>query len=275
MLIVSKAGHGQAFSLAREMLLWLRRQGHTAEMIDAGSDNKLYYTPDLFLVIVLGGDGTMIGAARRLAGLAVPLLGINFGRVGFLTDIQPDNWQAHILACLEGNASVRPRMALRWSVLRSGETAADGVAVNDVVLSHGALARLINVEISVNKQMVGLLRGDGLILSTPVGSSGYCASAGGPLVHPDFEALVLISVCPFLQAVPPIVFHGSAVFDIHIRQGSTECCMTADGQEGQILQTGDVLRVTGLSGAVHLIGEESSFLEQLHSRGFIARMVGS
>ncbi|MDR2054934.1 MAG: NAD(+)/NADH kinase [Desulfovibrio sp.] len=269
-LLVCKAGHERAFSCARDLLSWLRCQGHPAEMIASGADNDLYYAPDLFLVIVLGGDGTMLSVARRLAGQAVPLLGVNFGRVGFLTDVQPENCQPHIKACLEGNGAVRSHMALRWSVVRSGSAEAGGLAVNDVVLSHGLLARLISVDISVNGQSVGGFRGDGLVLSTPLGSSGYCVSAGGPLIQPGIDAFILTPVCPFLHTMPPIVFHGSAVFDIRILQGSTECYLTADGQEGQALRTGDLLQVSGLPGAVRLMGRETSFLDRLHSRGFIA-----
>jgi NAD+ kinase len=268
-LLVCKAGHERAFSCARDLLSWLRLQGHAAEMIVSGSDNALYYAPDLFLVIVLGGDGTMLSVAKRLAGLTVPLLGVNFGRVGFLTDVQPENCRAHIKACLDGSGAVRSHMALRWSVARSGNTEAGGVAVNDVVLSHGALARLIHAAISVNGRKMGGFRGDGLVLSTPLGSSAYCVSAGGPLIQPDFDALVLTPVCPFLHTAPPIVFHGSTVFDLCILQGSTECYITADGQEGHALRTGDLLQVTGLPGAVRLMGREPPFLERLRSRGII------
>ncbi|MDR1660243.1 MAG: NAD(+)/NADH kinase [Desulfovibrio sp.] len=269
-LLVCKAGHERAFSCAGDLLSWLRCRGHAAEMIVAGSDSELYYAPDLFLVIVLGGDGTMLSVARRLIGLTVPLLGVNFGRVGFLTDVQPENCRSHIKACLEGNETVRSHMALRWSVVRSGNAEAGGVAVNDVVLSHGELARLISVDISVNGQRVGGFRGDGLVLSTPLGSSGYCVSAGGPLIQPDFDAFILTPVCPFLHTAPPIVFHGSAVFAIRILRGSTQCCITADGQEGHALRIGDLLQVAGLPGAVRLMGRETSFLERLHSRGFIS-----
>jgi NAD+ kinase len=268
-LLVCKAGHERALALARDLLLWLRRQGHDVEMAVAGGEAELRYSSELFLVIVLGGDGTMLGVARGLIGLNVPLLGVNFGRVGFLADVSPDNWQTPILRCLEGDAPVRSRLALRWSVARAGRKQAEGTAVNDVVLSHGALARLVSLDIFVNRQSMGLFRGDGLVLSTPLGSSGYCASAGGPLVQPDFESLTLTSVCPFLQSRPSIVFHGNAVFDIHILQGSTECYLTADGQIGHALQTGDMLQVAGLPGAVRLMGEGFSFVERLQSRGFI------
>ncbi|MDR3357924.1 MAG: NAD(+)/NADH kinase [Desulfovibrio sp.] len=269
LLLVCKAGHEQAFSCARDLLSWLRCRGHQAEMIASGTDDALYDSPDLFLVVVFGGDGTMLGVARRLIGLTVPLLGVNFGRVGFLTDVQPENCRSHVKACLEGDGAIRSRMALRWSVVRPGGTEAGGVAVNDVVLSHGALARLINVDISVNRLRLGGFRGDGLVLSTPLGSSGYCVSAGGPLIQPDFDAFILTPVCPFPHAAPPIVFHGSAVFDLRVLHGSTECHITADGQVGRVLRTGDMLQVTGLPGAVRLMGRETSFLERLRSRGFL------
>ncbi|MDR2573983.1 MAG: NAD(+)/NADH kinase [Desulfovibrio sp.] len=269
LLLVCKAGHEKAFAFARELLLWLRHQGHDVELAVSGQDDEGRYRYDLFLVIVIGGDGTMLSVARRLIGLAVPLLGVNFGRVGFLADVQPDNWQSHIQACLEGHEAIRSCMALRWSVTRPDGTERGGVAVNDVVLSHGPLARLIGADVAVNGRKMGFFRGDGLILSTPLGSSGYCVSAGGPLIQPGFEALIFTPVCPFLHAARSIVFYGSAVFDISIRQSSTECHVTVDGQEGQALRAGDVLRVAGLPGAMRLMGKEPSFLARLHSRGFI------
>ncbi|BAV92126.1 NAD(+)/NADH kinase [Candidatus Desulfovibrio trichonymphae] len=273
-LLVCKTGHERAALLGFEILCWLRRRGHPAAMIDAGCDSPAYQANDLFFVIVLGGDGTMLGVVRRLAGRSVPLLGVNFGRVGFLTDVRPEHWQEPVAACLEGMAAVRSRMALRWSVASAGMTAASGTALNDVVLSRGALARLVCIDISIDGQHMGVLRGDGVILSTPVGSSGYCASAGGPLIHPAFEALILTPVCPFLSAFPPVVCRSSAVFSLRILHGSTECHITADGQEGRILQSDDLLTVTGLPDAVYLMGDEPSFLERLRTRGVITDDAG-
>ncbi|MDR1777124.1 MAG: NAD(+)/NADH kinase [Desulfovibrio sp.] len=269
LLLVYKDGHERAFAFACDLLSWLRQQGHRADMIVAGCDSALYHERDMFLVIVLGGDGTMLGVARRLAGTQTPMLGVNFGRVGFLADVHPDDWRSCVQACIDGAAVVRSRMAVQWSVIRSGNTEDRGVAINDVVLSHGILARLICVDIQAGGQRMGLFRGDGLVVSTPLGSSGYCASAGGPFVQPDLEVLTLTPVCPFQQHFSSMVFQGQTEFEICVQRNSSECHLTADGQIGLRLMAGDVLRVTGLRGAVRLMGEESHFLERLRSRGLL------
>lgn len=268
-LLVSKARHERASRLASEILAWLREQGHSASVIDAGRDDPAYAVPELSLVVVLGGDGTMLGVARRLVGRNIPLLGINFGRVGFLTDAQPEHWQEKLAACLEGSMPVRTCLALRWSLARAGKTVARGAAVNDVVLSRGSLSRLVCMDISVDGQRMGALRSDGVIISTPVGSSGYSVSAGGPLLYPALEALAFTPVCPFLNTISPMVFPGASLFRLEILQGSTECFITVDGQEGQLLEIGDYVEVTGLPAAVHFLGDELSFFERLRSRGFV------
>ncbi len=268
-LLVSKAHHERASRLASEILAWLREQGHSASVIDAGRDDPAYAALDLSLVVVLGGDGTMLGVARRLVGRNIPLLGINFGRVGFLTDAQPEHWREKLATCLDGSMPVRTCLALRWSLARAGKTLVRGTAVNDVVLSRGSLSRLVCMDISVDGRHMGALRSDGVILSTPVGSSGYSVSAGGPLLYPALEVLAFTPVCPFLNTISPMVFPGVSRFRLEILQGSTECFMTVDGQEGQRLEIGDYVEVTGLPGAVHFLGDEPSFFERLRSRGFV------
>ena len=124
-----------------------------------------------------------------VVGRFVPLFGINFGRVGFLTDAQPEHWKERLVACLKGELAVRTCLALSWKLTRGGSLQAGGSAVNDVVLSRGSLSRLVCVNISVDGQRMGLLRSDGIILSTPVGSSGYSASAGGPLLYSGMNAV--------------------------------------------------------------------------------------
>ena len=129
-LLVCKARHAQALALGEEIGAWLRQQGHRASVITAEKDSPAYAQEDLSFVTVLGGDGTMLGVARRLVGRKVPVLGINFGRVGFLTDAQPEQWQDKLVECLHGDEPVRACMALTWSVTRQGKDLAHGHGVN-------------------------------------------------------------------------------------------------------------------------------------------------
>ena len=261
-LLVCKAHHERARELGCEILQWLRIHGHMATLIEAGKDEAAY-DEELDFVIVLGGDGTMLGVARRLVGRAVPLFGINFGRVGFLTDAQPDHWEERLKVCLRDDPPLRACLALRWKLTRDGRLEAGGAAVNDVVLSRGSLSRLVCVHITVDGQRMGLLRSDGLILSTPVGSSGYSVSAGGPLLHPGMNAVAMTPICPFLNTISPMVFPGATVCHLRIEPGSTDCYITVDGQEG------DLVEVTGVPAAVRFMGDEISFFERLRTRGFV------
>lgn len=268
-LLACKARHERATALGEEIGTWLRRQGHRATVITAEQDSPAYGQEDLDFVVVLGGDGTMLGVARRLVGRGVPVLGINFGRVGFLTDAQPDQWQDKLVECLYGDEPVRACMALTWSVTRQGGVLASGHGVNDVVLSRGSLARLVSMEIAVNGVRMGALRSDGVIVCTPIGSSGYSVSAGGPLLYPSMEALGFVPICPFLNTIAPMVFDGNTSLTMEILHGSTDCYLTADGQEGMLLERGDVVRVGGLPAAVQFMGEGTCFFERLRSRGFV------
>ncbi|MTJ92659.1 MAG: NAD(+)/NADH kinase [Desulfovibrio sp.] len=269
-LLVYKARHERAAALAEEAALWLRQKGHeVTAVICAGADSPAYAADPLDFVVVLGGDGTMLGVARRLVGRKVPVLGINFGRIGFLTDAQPEQWCEKLEECLTGAEPVRSCMALSWSLTRKGSQIATGSAVNDVVLSRGSLSRLVLFDVYIAGERLGSLRGDGIIVATPVGSSGYSVSAGGSLLHPSMEAIAITPICPFLNSISPMVFPGNTECSFQILQGSTDCFLTVDGQEGQQLELGDIVTVAGLPDAVHFLGKGTTFFERLRSRGFV------
>ena len=240
-LLVYKARHEKAAALAQEAAQWLRQNGHdVAGVICAGTDTPAYATTPLDFVVVFGGDGTMLGVARRLVGRNVPVLGINFGRIGFLTDAQPEQWREKLEESLTGMEPVRSCMALQWTLTRKGEQIASGCAVNDVVLSRGSLSRLVLFDVYIAGERLGSLRGDGMIIATPVGSSGYSVSAGGSLLHPSMEAVAITPICPFLNTISPMVFPGDTECRFQILQGSTDCYLNVAGQEGQQLELGDI-----------------------------------
>ncbi|GFH62470.1 MAG: NAD+ kinase [Candidatus Desulfovibrio kirbyi] len=265
-LVVYKARHETAFLLASKIVSFLRENGHTSTLLSAEDDDPAY--DDATLVVVLGGDGTILGVARRLAGRKAPLLGINFGRVGFLADAQPDAWQEKITEFLSGLSAVRSTTALRWRVKRAGAAFAEGTAINEVVLSRGALSRLVCIAMIVNGQQMGTVCGDGVILSTPLGSTAYCVAAGGSLLYPGLEALQFTPICPFMHTIPSMVFPCDTAFVLRVLQGSTECYLTVDGQNGYHLQRDDVVEVNPLSDAFRFLCSKTAFIERLQSRWF-------
>lgn len=261
-LIIAKEAHPHAAGLAAELAAWLGERGVECLAWTAASP-----LPDIApdLAIVLGGDGTMLGVARRLAGLRVPILGVNFGRVGFLTALDADDWQAGLAMALGGDMPARPCLGLSWRLMRKAVKIADGVAINDVVLGRSALARLICIGVRVNGLELGHSRCDGVIASTPLGSTGYSLSAGGPILQSGLRAICLAPICPFMAHMPPVIFGGDDVFELEVTEG--ECFLTVDGQEGRELAGGDIVRIAGLADAALIMGGEGRFFERLRANG--------
>lgn len=264
-LLIRKAAHKGAQALAQQIHPWLEAHGCSVTTIEAGRDDAAYKQA-YDCAIVLGGDGTLLGVARNLAGKNTPMLGINFGRVGFLTDAQPSTWESTLAQCLGDSLPTRSCLALQWNLVRDGTKILQGHATNDVVLSRGSLARLVCTHIFANEQSLGYLRSDGIILATPIGSSGYNVSAGGSLLYCDMNAIAFTPICPFMNTISHMVFPGDMQFKIHIEPGSTDCYLTIDGQEGELLHTGDQLNITGLPGGVLFLGTGHSYFDRLRNR---------
>ncbi len=267
-LIVTKARVPEAEALAADISVWLRGRCRSAGVLAAGVDSPLYGDPELSLIIVLGGDGTILGVARRVLARKVPIVCINFGRVGFLSDLEPENWEEGLTALL-ASGETRSAAGLRWSITRSGRIVAEGSAVNDVVLSRSALARLVFADIYTDGEHMGSVRADGFLLSSAMGSSGYSVSAGGPLLSPSLNAMTFVPICPFLNTIPPMVFPCRTVFSFHLLPGTTESYLTVDGQEGHLLQTSDIVEVESIPDCVHFLGRGLSFIRRLRTRSFI------
>lgn len=266
-LVVCKAGHARARALGREVVDWLAARGLAARLSEAGAEagEDVSLRPSR-CVIVLGGDGTILGVARRFAFSGVPLFGINFGRVGFLTSADPANWQERLERALAPGAPVRRCHVLRWGLRRCGMVVAQGVAINDVVIGRGALARLVGLSVALDGCSMGILRCDGLVCATPVGSSGYSASAGGPIIHPGMDAIGLTPICPCPGSVAPLVLPARVACVVGIT-ASAEAWLTVDGQEGQALMGGDEVTLAGAPDGVRFLGA-MRFFERLRVRGF-------
>lgn len=222
------------------------------------------------LILVLGGDGTFIGAARRLLHLRAPFMGVNLGRVGFLAQLRPDGWLPWLEKALADGVEVEERLILAYDVLRGGRPVHSGVAVNDLAISRGKLARLVRLGILADGAPISSLRADGLIVSTPTGSSAYGASAGGPLLHTGLKVFCVTPVCPFLNGFKPMVFPGGAEVLIRVEERGGEVYLTGDGQSVTGLRHGDEIVVrraeTGLS--VVDLGP-GAYYEKLKKHGFL------
>ena len=199
--------------------------------------------PLVDLVVVLGGDGTLLSVARHLGGRHVPILGVNLGALGFLTEVSTDEMIQTLDLCIEGRASVQNRMTLDATLHREGAVLATYSCLNDVVVNKSAMARIIEVRIEVGGEWLTDMRADGLILATPTGSTAYNLSAGGPILAPGVDGIILAPLCPHTLTMRPIVLDGSHPVDITLLRGSEEVFLTADGQTGSPVRTGDCVRV--------------------------------
>jgi NAD+ kinase len=191
------------------------------------------------LIIVLGGDGTMLSAARMINHKEVPVLGVNFGRLGYLAEFRDEEIVPALEMIFTGDYRVDKRVMLDVEIMRGDEQIGTGRVLNDVVINKAALARIIEIEARFDGLYVNLFRADGLIVSTPTGSTAYNLSAGGPIVYPSMNAVVVTPICPFTMSNRPIVVPDEATIELNLRTDDEEAIVTLDGQTGFPLQTED------------------------------------
>ena len=196
------------------------------------------------LVIVVGGDGSLLSAARTLAKYDTPVLGVNRGRLGFLTDITPDDIAQQICAVLEGEFEQESRFLLSAEVRRDDQVLGCGNALNDVVVNSGTSAQMIEFELYINDTFVYRQRGDGLIVSTPTGSTAYSLSGGGPILHPTLDAIVLVPMFPHALSSRPIVVDGNSEIRLDIlSRNRIHPPVTCDGQTNTKARPGDAVHI--------------------------------
>ena len=210
-------------------------RAHVTQCLE--EDTSIPDTVDL--VVVLGGDGTLLGAARKVGRYGLPILGVNLGGLGFLTEIPLEMLYKDIEKVITGQVTVEPRHMLQASVLRNGEEKCRFSVLNDVVINKGALARIIDLRVSIDGHFLTTFRSDGLIISTPTGSTGYNLSAGGPILYPDLEALILTPICPFTLTQRPIIVPDTSVIEVQMGKHNEEVILTFDGQVGFDLMAHD------------------------------------
>jgi NAD+ kinase len=227
------------------------------------------------LVIVIGGDGTILNAARSLSEYDVPLLGINEGRLGFLADVTPDSMLSILDEILSGNYTEDERLLLHSDIYRNDKSIAQGNALNDVVIHKWEVARMVEFETYINDSYVYTQRSDGMIISTPTGSTAYALSGGGPIIHPKLDAIVLVPICPHTLSNRPIAVSADSIIDIVISERmESQGQVTCDGQIHQRVEPGDRVRICAKEKKIRLLHPSNYnyykiLREKLHWAGHI------
>ncbi len=204
------------------------------------------------LIIVLGGDGTLLSAARVVAGRNIPLLAVNLGHLGFLTAIQLADFYPHLERALRGETRVERRAMIDCELVRSGETIASYCALNDIVIAKSELARMIDLHTHVDDHFVAAYKADGLIVATPTGSTAYSLSAGGPVIFPSVGAFCITPICPHMLTNRPVIVSDTSTIRI-LNRGDEGIYLTVDGQVGEPLKAGDQVLCRASPNAIHLI----------------------
>lgn len=214
-----------------------RIEHETGCAVEALDHEELAGSVDLMLV--LGGDGTMIATARMLGDTEVPVLGVNYGGLGYLAEFRVEELYTALESILDGNYRIDTRVMLRVELMRGDKEVARTRVLNDVVINKSALARIIEIETNLNQQFVNSFRADGLIVSTPTGSTAYNLSAGGPVIYPSMNAVVITPICPFTLSNRPLVVPDDAVIELCLKTPKEDVALTLDGQVGLPLEFED------------------------------------
>jgi NAD+ kinase len=274
--IVAKVHDPRCQGVAGELIEWLVAQG-LEPLVEAHLARHLLYPngmditrfPELAdMVVVLGGDGTLISAARLIDGREIPILGVNLGSLGFLTEITLDELYPILSACIQGDFRISERMMLDCSVDRAGEEIARHQVLNDVVINKGALARIVDLETKVDSHHLTTFKADGLIICTPTGSTGYSLSAGGPIIHPTMSCLVITPICPHTLTNRPIVVADESLISVTVKSLADEdIYLTLDGQVGVEIRSGDLIQVRRARHCSRLVASKSKdFFEVLRTK---------
>ena len=244
--IVLKPHQPDALKTICELTLWLAARGisliggpelereriehQTGCPVEGVEPEQLAANSDL--ILVLGGDGTMIATARVMGDTEVPVLGVNYGGLGYLAEFRIEELYEALEAILSGNYRLDQRVMLAVELSRGDESITRNRVLNDVVINKSALARIIEIEAYLNQQFVNAFRADGLIVSTPTGSTAYNLSAGGPVIFPSMNAVVITPICPFTLSNRPIVVPDDAVIELRLKTEEEDVSLTLDGQVG-------------------------------------------
>ncbi|MCF8037785.1 MAG: NAD(+)/NADH kinase [Desulfohalobiaceae bacterium] len=270
--VVTKTGNDQAYALGFHIQASLEALGVAAAVFQ----NSEYEHPECAgkprpdMVLVLGGDGTLLSVVRTLGDRQVPVLGMNFGQVGFLTELNPEEWEGSLARIVTGDYHLSPRIMLHYDLHREGVLIEQGRVANDLLVGRGGTARLIRLRLWAEAAEMGTVRADGLIVSTPIGSTAYAAAAGGALINHELEVMEICAVCPFMSGFKPLILPSRTKVSIQVEPSSSEVYLTLDGQSGTRLRAGD--RITIRESKVRLQSVQPSrnhYIQKLRLKGYL------
>lgn len=274
--LVIRAGSQRAANLAKEVVAWCQARSlpldvctQTAKALKlsvAGvSAREIVQRADP--IITLGGDGTLIGVARYVEGTSPVFVGVNFGNLGFLTEVRPDELIGVLDTVAKGNVKCAERVLLDVQVHRKGTIVFESRAVNDVVVQKGARSRLPELDLSVNGNDVARIRADGIILATPTGSTAYSLAAGGSIAHPSLSVILVTPICPHSLTNRPLILPGTAQVEVELPKFDDEVIVTVDGQVSQPLLSGDIVKVSQARQTVKfVVSREKSYFDILRTK---------
>ena len=274
--IASKPHKEELRRILPELIEWLRLEGFepvldyeggamttAAEAVSRAELPKL--APEL--VIVLGGDGTMLAVARIFATVGTPILGVNLGTLGFLTEVRLGDLYTTLGSWRQGKHSIDERWMLHAALWRDGAEHSSYESLNEAVISKGDIARMGEFSVELEGRSVARFRGDGVIVSTPTGSTAYTLAANGPILTPDVDALIVTPICPHLLTLRPLVVPGEASVTVRVEGIPSSFLLTVDGQQAVSLQLGDEIRCNRSKNTVNLVRlREGGFFEALRSK---------
>jgi len=265
--IIAKQNKPEAVTLVRNLIEWLQPK-KIEVYIEEGMGNLFTPHPSaknlcfvekkeipshVEMIIVLGGDGTLLSVARLVEDRDVPILGVNLGGLGFLTEITLEELYRVLDRVVQGDFVTDERVVLNAAVIRRGERLAEFVVLNDAVINKGALARIIDLETTINGEDLTTFKSDGLIISTPTGSTAYSLSAGGPIVYPSLHCIIITPICPHTLTNRPIVIPDDVEIRASLKTKQQEVILTLDGQQGFSLEFDDIVEVRKAGGRILLI----------------------
>jgi NAD+ kinase len=244
----------EAKKFSKELKAWLESKNIQSNIFENLSDlEKEENLKGTDLLVVVGGDGSLLITARRVAKFQIPIIGINLGRLGFLTEINKDDAIKELETILSKPLCISKRMMLRVSLFREGNKILEADVLNDVVINKAVLARIVDVSVYVGDRYITTYNGDGIIVSTPNGSTAYALSAGGPIVYPMMEVFVLVPICPHTLTDRPIILPTLEPITIKMVSKEKDAWLTLDGQEGTQIFYGDEIVVKQSPYYAHIV----------------------
>ena len=264
-----------ATDILGRLIPWLRKQNYhifldtgTAAIInETSSYEKREISQQADLLIVLGGDGTLLSVAQAAHPYNIPILAVNLGSLAFLAEISIEELYPTLENILAGKFEIENRMLLNACIWRNGEKVEDHNVLNDVVINKGAVARVINLQVLVDGQYMTSYRADGLIIATPTGSTAYSLSAGGPIIHPSMHTLVLSPICPFTLTNRSILIPDQSIIQVKLAAEYDDVRVTLDGQEGYDMRAGDILEIKKTKTSLQLIrGPNKNYYQILRDK---------